>query len=234
MEISPTEGAPVENGLQTQPTETQQVQEPTAEQVNQETSSGANTQGSVSDDTATQQTQTQQTEGGEAKTDDGLAKFAASQGFNFDELTDDTKRALKIAHDNQKAFRERGQSTKLVEATKNLSEGSEARLAALEAKEATNTFFAQPGRDASLEGKMAEILSQKAEQYGKEYASVLSQDLELLYSMAATAQGNQAQTSPVDVEAIRREERESINKHCYPARNAGYECSNSKSYTRVD
>lgn len=207
MENSPTEqvAAPVAS---TEPT-TEQQPVASAEQI-QETNPVAQPTVSVSDDTAAKQTQTQETQGGEAKTDDGLAKFAESQGFNFEELTDDTKRALKIAHDNQKAFRERGNSAKIVEATSGLTDNAtEARIAALEQREATSAFFADGTKDAALATRMGEILTQKKEQYGKEYAAVLSKDLDLLYAMAST-QG-QAQ-APVDVEAIRREERESINR----------------------
>lgn len=197
----------------TEPT-TEVTQQTPAESQSQDTISGEQSQEAVSTDTATQQqaeTQTQQT-GGESQTDDGLAKFAESQGFDLENATDDVKRALKIAHDNQKAFRGKPTGPKVTDATKELGGTDvEARIAQLEYEKITDGFFSEDGRDRTLESKMVEILNEKAEQYGKDYAFNLSRDLDTLYGMAAIRNG-QATTAPVDVEAIRREERESINK----------------------
>lgn len=205
-------------GLPTQPTEDAAQQTP-AESVNQDTISREQSQEAVSDDTANQQPneeaekQTQQT-GGESQTDDGLAKFAESQGFDLANATDDVKRALKIAHDNQKAFRSKPTGPKVTEATESLGDGSiEAEVAQLKYQRTTDEFFSQEGIDRSLEAKMVEILNEKKEQYGKDYAFNLSRDLETLYGMASLKSGQSANTTaPVDVEQIRREERESINK----------------------
>src|SRR5690606_11529170 len=71
-------------------------------------------------------------------------------------------------------------------------------------------FFSEPGRDDSLAPVMSEILEEKKAQYGADYARVLSQDLSLLYDLAQVRNG--ATKPAVDPEAIRREERESINK----------------------
>lgn len=201
-------------GLPTQPTDEVTQQTP-AESQSQETISGEQSQEAVSTDTATQQqaeTQTQQT-GGESQTDDGLAKFAQSQGFDLENASDDVKRALKIAHDNQKAFRGKPTGPKVTEATESLGDGSlEAEVAQLKYQRTTDEFFSQENIDRTLESKMVEILNEKAEQYGKEYAFNLSRDLETLYGMAQLKSGQSPNAAPVDVEAIRREERESINK----------------------
>jgi hypothetical protein len=233
MNNSPTEGATETTGLQEQPTSQEQMQQ-SAEQ-NQETNSGANTQESVSDDTATgsqgqEQTQTQQT-GGESQTDDGLANFAKSQGFDLETAGEDVKRALKIAHDNQKAFRS-GQSQKITDASKTLkgSEQSiESRIEEIEYKEYQNTFWNDPQakRDRSLESEMVEILYEKqaklapvlGEEKAREHAFNLSRDLDTLYELARVRKGA---TSSVDVEAIRREERESINKQMSAAAPAAH------------
>ena len=207
MENSPTEQVAV-TPASVEPTGQEQQQQVSAEQ-NQETNSREQSQGSVSDDTAQQnQTQTQQN-GGESTTDDGLAKFAKSQGVeDVSQLSDRELQFLKIAHDNQKAFREKGSQASIADATKNLGGTDiESRLAQLESEKATDKFFSE-GRDRSLETKMVEILNEKKEQYGKEYAMNLSRDLDALYGLAQVRAG----ASSVDAEAIRREERESINR----------------------
>lgn len=207
MENSPTEQVAV-TPASVEPTGQEQQQPISAEQ-NQETNSREQSQGSVSDDTAQQnQTQTQQ-KGSESATDDGLAKFAKSQGVeDVSQLSDRELQFLKIAHDNQKAFREKGSQASIADATKNLGGTDvESRLAQLESEKATDRFFSD-GRDRSLETKMVEILNEKKEQYGKEYAMNLSRDLDALYGLAQVRAG----ASSVDAEAIRREERESINR----------------------
>ena len=207
MENSPTEQVAV-TPASVEPTGQEQQQPISAEQ-NQETNSREQSQGSVSDDTAQQnQTQTQQNGGG-STTDDGLAKFAKSQGVeDVSQLSDRELQFLKIAHDNQKAFREKGSQASIADATKNLGGTDvESRLAQLESEKAIDKFFSK-NRDRSLETKMVEILNEKKEQYGKEYAMNLSRDLDALYGLAQVRAG----ASSVDAEAIRREERESINR----------------------
>lgn len=217
MNNSPTEGEQVQSAPVTGPTETNEQVQQSAEQSNQETNSGANTQGSVSDDTATtnqntgEQTQTQQT-GGEATTDEGLANFAKSQNIDLTTASDDVKRLLKVALDNQKAARSNPPSKSISETTESLGDGSiQAEVAQLKYERTTDRFWSGEGRDKSLEPAMVQILNEKAEQYGKDYAFNLSRDLDTLYGMAQLKSGAQ-QNSNVDIEAIRREERESINR----------------------
>lgn len=218
MSESLTEGA-VQNtdGLQAQPTD-QSVEQQSAESANQETISREQSQEAVSDDTANTnqqqeaegEKQTQQT-GGDSKTDDGLAKFAKSQGFDLENASDEVKRALKIAHDNQKAFRSNTtKGPKVSEATSELDDGSlRAEVEQLKYEKQADRFF-EDGRDRSLEPLMVEIINEKAEQYGKEYAFALSRDLDALYAQAQVKSGNF--NAQVDPEQIRREERESINR----------------------
>ena len=212
MEENSLTGNPVETtGAQMSPTGEGLQQQP-AEQSTQDTNSGANTQGSVSDDTATQQqaeqqTQTQQT-GGDSQTDDGLAKFAQSQGFDLSTAGDDVKRALKIAHDNQKAFRNSNTGKSITDTAKDLDDDSlQAEVAQLRYERETDRFWSGENRDKSLEPSMVEILNEAAEKHGKEYAFTLSRDLDTLYGLAQLRNGA---SSNVDTEAIRREERESI------------------------
>lgn len=221
MNNSPTEDEQTSTGLENQPTGQEQVQQTSAEQSNQDTNSREQSQGKVSDDTAQQnqnpqgdgqkQKQTQQ-QGSATQTDDGLAKFAKSQGFDLETASDDVKRALKIAHDNQKAFRSNTPSKSISDATEGLGDGSlEAEVAQLKYERQTDKFWQGENRDRSLEPTMVEILNEKAEQYGKEYAFILSRDLDTLYGIAQLKSGAQPNAN-VDVEAIRREERESINR----------------------
>lgn len=191
----------------------QEQQQVTAEQSTQDTNSREQSQGSVSDDTANQQTQTQQT-GGESQTDDGLAKFAKSQGIeDITQLDETAQRLLKVAHDNHSAvLANRGeQGKKITDTTKGLGgTDTEARLAQLEYERETDQFWSGEGRDKNLESSMVEILNEKAEKYGKDYAFQLSRDLDTLYGMAQLKNGGVS--APVDAEAIRREERESIRQ----------------------
>lgn len=216
MENSPTGESVETTGAQiTGPTGQEQQQQP-AEQT-QETISREQSQEAVSDDTANQptqaQTQTQQT-GGDSQTDDGLAKFAKSQGIeDITQLDETAQRLLKVAHDNHAAvLAKRGEDgKKITDTTKSLGgTDTEARLAQLEYERETDKFWSQDGHDKSLEPVMVEILNEKAETYGKEYAFQLSRDLDTLHGMAQLRNGGAQQ--PVDAEAIRREERESFKK----------------------
>lgn len=225
MENSPTDGSVETTGLPQEPTSTGQ-QEQSAEQ-NQETNSREQSQESVSDDAAQQtNTNTQNEKGSDSTTDDGLAKFAKSQGVDdVSKLTDNELRFLKIAHDNQKAFREKGNQPSITDASKSLSGTDvEARLAQLEYEKIADNFFGQ-NRDRNLEPQMVEILNEKAEQYGKDYAFNLSRDLDALYGLAQVRAGN---VSSVDTEAIRREERESIQRQMSANAPAAHATSGSR------
>lgn len=214
-ENSPTDNTVETTGVETNPTSTEQ-QEVTAEQSTQETSSGNNTQESVSDDTANtqetaQQKQTEET-GGESQTDDGLTKFAKSQGFDPDNLTDGERKALKIAHDNQKFARSKtvAEAKASVDGDVTRDEIEEFRneFRSYQSQKQAEQFFAQEGKDDSLAGDMHDILREKQSKYGDEYARVLSQDLDLLYNLALVSKSNNQPS--VDEETIRRQERESI------------------------
>lgn len=235
MDESPTEAPMGANGLFPEPTVEAPVEKATAEPT-QETNSQAPAEESVSDDTATPEPKQpaeepeKQTEpkGGEAEpdgtkpsTDDGLAKFAKGQGIeDVSDLTEREMRILKTAHDNQKAFRERstpGQES-VSDVTRTMSDGSlEAEIAELRYENTTNKFW-NSGNDRSMEPTMIEILNEKVEELtphlgedqAKAYAFSLSRDLSTLYGMAQMKSG--ALGKPVDADAIRREERESIKR----------------------
>lgn len=216
MNNSPTEGGVVTPASPVEPTGQEQIQQPSAE-VNQETISHEKSQEAVSTDTANQPNTNTQNSGGQ--NDDGLANFAKSQGFDPDNLTDGERRALKIAHDNQKAYRSANDkkvtdvAQELQPTDANESEDAKFRREFKQYKyeQETNKFWGTEGRDRSLEPSMVEILNEKKAQYGADYARNLSQDLGTLYDLARVRSGNVTGT-PVDTEAIRREERESIRQ----------------------
>lgn len=180
----------------------------TAEQ-SQEAISHEQSQEAVSTDNTAHENKIES--GGSQNDDDGLANFAKSQGFDPEALTDGERRALKIAHDNQKAYRQSNDGKKLSDTTKSLhGTDTESRVTYLESQIATDKFFAE-GKDRTLESSMVDILNEKKEKFGPEYAAVLSRDLPTLYQLAQL-KNSAAPGAPVDAEAIRREERESIKK----------------------
>lgn len=214
MNNSPTEGGVV-TPASTEPTGQEQIQQPSAEQ-NQETISHEQSQEAVSQTTA-EENKTNQ--GASQNDDDGLAKFAKAQGFDPDNLSDDVKRALKIAHDNQKAYRNSTPEKKVTEAAQELDapkenetedEAFRREFKQYKYEQQTSKFWGEDGRDTTLEPTMVEILNDAKEKHGAAYAKTLSQDLPTLYDLARLRTG--AVGGQVDTEAIRREERESIKK----------------------
>lgn len=138
--------------------------------------------------------------------DNGLSKFAKAQGFDLDNASEDTKRALKIALDNQRSFRSAKQLADTSEPTDDLR----AEVANLKYERQVERFFGEQGRDRNLEAVMYDIVKDKAAKYGVEYANNLRHDLDTLYDLAVLESSrNKPQ---VDPEQIRREERESINQ----------------------
>lgn len=232
MNESPTEGA-VATPASQEPTG-QEAVVTTAESQNQETIS----QETVSQDTANQ-TNTQ-TSGGQ-NDDDGLAKFAKSQGFDPENLSDGERRALKIAHDNQKAYRSTSNEKKVTEAASELhtpvaNETEDAKFRrefqTWKYEQQAEKFWADK-QDRTLEPSMVEILNEKKEQYGTEYARILSQDLNTLYDLARLKSGAQV-GAPVDADAIRREERESIKRQANASAGQPHAVSQATSETKID
>jgi hypothetical protein len=220
MSESPTEGGQAAPASSNEPTgQQQQVQTPTAESQSQETISREQSQEAV----ATPPQNQNENNGGQA-TDDSLAKFAKSQGIeDVSKLDDTSARLLKIAHDNQKFARNANQpQTKIEDAANELGKPADdaseveklnRRVQAFEYKHKTDSFWSQEGKDRNLENTMVEVLNEKKEQFGKDYAFALSQDLDTLYAMAQLKGGSSASSgSDAAREEGRREERETINK----------------------
>lgn len=224
MAESLTEGEVVDTGLENQPTG-ESTEHESAESQNQETISDGgqtNTEEAVSDnDTANEQKQTEENSGASTETDDSLAKFAKSQGIeDFDDLSDREKKLLKIASDNQKAYRTSKNSKaskEMSEYTRELSELPEdatdvaklhREVQQMKADKMVEDFWKDDSRDRSLEKEMYNILKEKSEQHGKEFAYTLSQDLDTLYSLAQIKTGSSQEADSKGS----REQRESIRK----------------------
>ena len=90
--------------------------------------------------------------------DNGLSKFAKAQGFDLDNASEDTKRALKIALDNQRSFRSAKQLADTSEPTDDLR----AEVANLKYERQVERFFGEQGRDRNLEAVMYDIVKEKA------------------------------------------------------------------------
>lgn len=173
------------------------------------------------------------TEEDSSSNDDGLAKFAKSQGFDPDNLTEGERKALKLAHDNQKSFRQASQrkTEELSKTVKEVNEISqdelddmdptEARLAQVEAFQRiqaqelrTTKFYADNPEAREYDKEMAQILADEIKSYsnpeeGKAAARYLGRDLNRLLELAKIRRGDPTE------EARRRgarEERENLRK----------------------
>lgn len=147
-----------------------------------------------------------------------LAKFAKGQGINdLSELSDRERSLLKMARDNKSAFDKTKQNQpKLDESSTELSKlGDDATdVQKLTAKVANMEFSANKskffeGKDTSLEPVMAQIVAEKRQQFGDDYARQLLSDLPTLYGLAQLQKP--ADTSAA-VEEAKREERTSMNQ----------------------
>lgn len=201
--------------------------QPNAAEEQQDTGSGDDSRESGQDDG--RQDDTTHDSGSSDADDDGLKRFAKSQGFDPDNLTDGEKRALKLAHDNQKAFRNKSQEdvNALRDATSDAAGVDEDELAGLDEDEAerirdrneraqdraerrTTRFYLQNPEAMSYDTEMAEIITEEVERNGKQAASYLAADLDRLLILAKARRGDNDEQSKI--EAARREERELLRQ----------------------
>lgn len=231
-------GEPVATPASNEPTG-QEQQQPTAESLNQETISTEQSQEAVSTGTA----QTQQTNSG-ATEDDGLAKFAKSQGYSDEDITslsDREKKLLKIASDNQKAYRSNQNAPKIADAVKGLTKPADDADDNEKFRNEFNQFryeqkassFWTNDRNKELEPTMVQILNEKKEQFGDEYARNLSNDLDTLYGMAQIKTGSTSGPI-VDEDKIRQEERDSINRQLTSGAPQAHAVTQSTASTKID
>lgn len=223
MEESLTQGD-ITTAASQEPTVTANI-EPTAD-VNQETIS--NTSAEVNEEVSTATAQTQSS-GGE---DDGLAKFAKGQGIdNIGSMTERELKLLKIAHDNQKAYRKTNdkkltdQVVEIVDIPKKdetEDESFKREFRQYKYEKQVDSFWSPDEKgnkkDRSLEPTMAKILNDKkaeltpliGEDEAKKYCFNLSRDLNTLYVQAQIETGTY--NPEAAKEEARREERDSIKK----------------------
>ena len=150
--------------------------------------------------------------------DADLAKFAKGQGISdLSELSERELSLLKMAR-NKSAFDKSKQSqAKLDESSKSLAvlgddatevQRLSAKVQAMEFAANKKNFFSD--KDTALEPVMAEIVAEKRQKFGDDYARVLLSDLDGLYAMAQLKGG--ATDTSAAVEAAKREERSSMNQ----------------------
>lgn len=160
--------------------------------------------------------------------DDGFSKFAKSQGFDPSDLTDRERKALKIAHDNVKAFRTKEQKDELRKATEDINDPKDVRdneelsdaekreiqrdmeIAQLRAAQRTRDFYDSNPQAKEYDKEMGQLIKEEQEKHGTAAARYLAQDLERLYILAKARRGND--DSDAAREAGRREERELLRK----------------------
>lgn len=218
-------------------------QEPSAEEQQEDTGSEGNEPtGSVNEES-------------EDSEDEGLKRFAKAQGFDPENLSDGEKKALKIAHDNQKATRKEMQ-TKAEETRKSIQdvnsvteselEGyteeertsalTNARLAQIEASQRTMEFYNRNPDARKFDKEMGEILLEEFKAHrdpnvGRIAANALARDLDRLYAIARSRKLDKQEESLRD--EGRREERETQRKRQEGSADAGHARSTSSGSPKV-
>lgn len=160
--------------------------------------------------------------------DDGLAKFAKSQGIeDMSELSERELRILKVARDNQKSARNKPKSDELkdtisevhkpVQAEEDDFEARERRrdeeIAQIRAENRANSFFYENPEAREYEQDMAKLIVAEAQKYtnpeeGRRAAQYIASDLDRLLVLAKASRGSDDVVAAR--EAGRREERESL------------------------
>lgn len=179
--------------------------------------------------------------------DDGLNKFAKAQGFDPDNLTDNERKALKLAHDNQKAFRTKAQedSDALKDTLVDTEEVSDeeledldpqeawqrkqdSRMAQLEASQTANAFFNRNPEAREFEQDMSDLIVEEAKKNGIEAARYLAKDLNRVLVLAKAAKGDSTEKAKQDGA---REERERLRKRQEGSGESG-QASNQNTQTK--
>lgn len=166
--------------------------------------------------------------------EDGLAKFAKSQGFDAENLTEGERKALKLAHDNQKAYRQSQQKkteelNKAVTDVNSVTEDDledvdpqDARIARLEANQRVqeqklraSAFYEANPEAREYDKEMGEVILEEVAKYtnpeeGKMAGRFLAKDLDRLLVLAKAKRGD---LSPEQARKDgAREERERLRK----------------------
>ena len=161
------------------------------------------------------------TETNDNELDPSLAKFAKSQGFEPDNLTDGEKKALKIAHDNQKAYRQRVDAAKPSEIEKTIKaidsdsdmsdrEYTDFKLGQQNMILDIRQYWAENPDDKQYEKEAIAILQREKELYGEAAQTRLVGDMPRLMREAKFAAG--AYDPQRIREQAQREERERLRR----------------------
>jgi len=226
MENSPTDGSGEPAGSSN---DDLPVNNPQDQPADEHTDTGTSGDTQNPDQTSDNEPQHGTTQDNEGSDDDGLANFAKSQGFDPEKLTDGERKALKIAHDNQKAYRKTTQdksdeAQKAIEQANTLEDGEtegltpeeewqasvEARQARIESSLRLSEFYAKNPEARDFDKEMGEIVLEEAKANGKAAARYLAADLNRLYVLAKARRGD-SEASAI-AEKARKEERERIRK----------------------
>lgn len=193
-----------------------------------DTGSGGDSRDSGRDDDANHDGGSDSSSDSSNADDDGLRRFAESQGFDYENTTETERKALKLAHDNQKAFRQKSQadSSKLQETAVSTA-GEEDDFDNLDddaaeiardrkeraedrAERRTQRFYMQNPEAMDYDTEMAEIVQEELDTNGRQAAQYLASDLSRLLVLAKARRGDSDRKA--EIEAARREERESFRQ----------------------
>lgn len=225
-ELSPTDNGSVQDSSDNRNDESllDNGTNQTADEQQQDTGSDDNSSESDSGSSSNQNDDDQSSD------DDGLSKFAKSQGFDPENMSEDVRKALKIAHDNQKAYRKTSQqkSEELRKATDEINDPNQVdedqslssderrdarrdyEIAQLRAAQQTRDFYADNPEARDYDKEMAQVIVNEKEQYGIEAARLLARNLPRVLREAKELRGDN--DSAAAREAGRREERELLRK----------------------
>lgn len=225
-ETSPTEGDSAAGSQSDLPDD--QNQGPSADEQQPESVSSDTQDADQSDTTQPDNQTTGDDTDSSSDDDDGLSKFAKAQGFDPENLTDGERKALKLAHDNQKAFRTKAQEDsdalkdtlvdtedvsddelEDLDATEAWQRKQDSRMAQLEASQKSTDFFSKNPEAKEYEQEMANLIVEEAKNNGIDAARYLSKDLNRVLVLAKAARGDSTETAK---EAGAREERERLRR----------------------
>lgn len=240
-ETSPTEQVDSGAGSSNEDLPENQHQ-PSADEQQTDSVSSDDSQDAGQDDNSQPQGGSTDEDSSSSDDDDGLAKFAKSQGFDPDNLTDGERKALKIAHDNQKAFRtnKQEQTDKLKETVADTHSVTQEELdelddeaadirqtksevAALRAEQKVTNFYLRNPDARDFDKEMGELVLEEAKRNGKEAARYLASDLDRLLVLAKARRG--VSTEEARAEGA-REERENLRRRQEGSADSGH-ASNS-------
>lgn len=236
-EQTPTDTGADETSSDVQETsqlEQEQQDESAVEQ--QGTDSGEESQGTDTDSTSEESQDNNEEESGSSSDDKELAKFAKGQGF--EDISDFTERELELLrrqkkqvdqyrNDPKRKEKVRKEVDSLYEADQEatVDEQNALRIAAIEARQYTDDFWAEHAEDREHEPVMVDMLQEIKEKEGEEAARYWANNLDRLLVQAKHRAG--AFNPDMARESGRREEREELRKKQQASAQSGHAVSQS-------